>query len=115
MDIISYLTVFGAGSLLTALIQIYLNNKSKLRQRQYDERKEAYIGLLESWVRQENDGFTDASHLDVGHWHLRAMLVASTEVFGHLEMWQDSKPGSDQRMGVTDRLKLAMRDDLRSL
>ncbi len=115
MDIIAYLTVFGAGSQLTALIQIYLNNRSKSRQRQYNERKEAYIGLLESWVRQENDGFTEASHRDVGHWLLRAQLVASTEVFDLLQKWKDSKPGSDPRMGITDSLKLAMRDDLRSL
>jgi hypothetical protein len=112
---LSYLTVFGAGSLLTALVQILLNTRAKNRQRQYDERKEAYVGLLEAWVRQEDDGYSDASMRDVGHWVLRSELVASTAVFELLKKWQDTKPGSDERIETTKRLKLAMRDDLRSI
>jgi len=114
MDWVSYLTVFGAGSLLTALVQIILNNRATSKRRQYDERKEAYIGLLEAWVRQENEGFTDASLFDVGHWVLRSELVASAPVFALLKIWKDAEPGSAERIDATDRLKLAMRDDLRS-
>ncbi len=115
MDWVSYLTVFGAGSLLTALVQIILNNRAISRRRQYDERKEAYIGLLEAWVRQENESFTDESSRDVGHWVLRSELVASAPVFDFLQKWKNTEPGSAERIDATDCLKQAMRDDLRSM
>lgn len=115
MGWVSYLTVFGAGSLLTALVQIILSNRAISRRRQYDERKEAYIGLLEAWVRQESEGFKDTSFLDVGHWVLRSELVASASVFALLKKWKDTQPGSIVRIDTTDRLKSAMRDDLRSM
>lgn len=85
MDWISYLTVFGVGSLLTALVQILLNNRTASRQRIYDERKEAYVGLLEAWVRQETGVVTEATMKDVGHWVLRSQLVASQPVFDLLK------------------------------
>ena len=115
MDWVSYLTVFGAGSLITALVQFILNNRATSQRRQYDERKEAYIGLLEAWVRQEDERFSDASCRDVGHWVLRSELVASAPVFALLKKWKDTEPGSAERIDVTDRLKSAMRDDLQSI
>ena len=83
------------------------------KNRSFQERKEAYIGLLESWVRQENDNFSETSLFDVGHWVLRAELVASAKVFSLLKMWQETVPGSMERKQTTDALKAAMRQDLR--
>ena len=115
MDVISLLTAFGMGTLITAIVQWYISTRFEAKKRQYDERKEAYVGLLESWVRQENNGFTKDSERDVGHWHLRAQLVASERVYGLLCGWIGTEPGSSERIEITQKLKMTMRDDLRGI
>jgi hypothetical protein len=107
------LGAFGLGSVVTAVVQSWLSLRAQTKNRSFQERKEAYIGLLESWVRQENDNFSETSLFDVGHWVLRAELVASAKVFSFLKMWQETVPGSMERKQTTDALKAAMRQDLR--
>ncbi|MGR3761880.1 hypothetical protein ACUXV3_17375 [Roseobacteraceae bacterium NS-SX3] len=98
---------------MTAIVQSWLSLRTQTKARSHMERKEAYIGLLEAWVRQENANFSEASLLDVGHWVLRAELVASANVFSLLKQWQETLPGSNERKQITDALKAAMRQDLR--
>ncbi len=108
------LTAFGMGSLVSTLVQWFINSRTASRQRQYDERKEAYVGLLEAWVAQEKSDFASHSDLDVGHLALRAQLVASNEVNDLLIRWMETEPGSPVRIDATKQLKHAMRRDLRS-
>ena len=115
MEFLSIITAFGLGSILTSFVQWFVANRSTIKQRKYDERKEAYVGLLESWVRQEKENFSGTSELDVGHWLLRSQLVASENVYSLLESWGDTVPGADDRVEITKKLKSAMRDDLRSI
>lgn len=115
MEPASLIAAFGIGSLLTVVVQRFLEARTLSRQRQYDERKEAYIGLLESWVRGEDAGLTEATARDTGHWLLRAQLVASPKVHDLLLEWGDTIPASDERAVATKNLKCAMREDLRSL
>jgi len=112
---LAIVTAFGLGSILTSFVSWFVSNRSIIKQRKYDERKEAYVGLLESWIKQEKDHFSANSGLDVGHWLLRAQLVASENVFLLLKNWENSVPGADDRIEVTNKLKSAMRDDLRSI
>jgi len=105
MDVVQLFAAFGMGSLITAVVQWYISTRFAAKKRQYDERKEAYVGLLESWVRQEDDGFTKASERDVGHWHLRAQLVASEHVYALLRAWMDTEIGSSERIETTQKLK----------
>ncbi|UWQ36674.1 hypothetical protein K3552_14485 [Leisingera aquaemixtae] len=99
--------------MVTAIVQSWLSLRAQTKARSFQERKEAYIGLLEAWVRQENDNFSEMSLLDVGHWVLRAELVASAKVFSLLKTWQETLPGSMERKQTTDAFKAAMRQDLR--
>ncbi len=106
------LSVFSVGSILTAIISSYLTSKWNVKNKLFSERKEAYIGLLEAWVRQENNNFDQQSQLDVGHWVLRSELVASTIVYKNLQAWKNSTPGSNERMKATNSLKYSIRSDL---
>jgi len=115
MDILPFITAFGLGSVLAGIVQWFFSSHSAIKKRKYDERKEAYVGLLESWVRQQNEEYSETSELDVGHWLLRSQLVASGKVFVLLQKWQDTHPGTEERIDTTKRLKSAMRDDLRSI
>ena len=112
MDWQSLLGFVGIGSLLTVLVQAWISSRAVKKERQRLERKEAYIGLLEAWVRQENLGFSGETLRDVGHWVLRVELVASDSVLKALRNWVSSTPGSSDRSAATDALKNAMREDL---
>jgi hypothetical protein len=98
--------------MVTALIQYFLSTRSAAKRRTHDERKEAYIGLAEAWVRQEQDGVSDKNMLDVGHWLLRCQFVAPPEMLPLLANWAASQPDSTSRAAATDHLKTAMRNDL---
>jgi len=106
------LTAFGVGSIVTVLVQYVLANRSSAKRRTYDERKEAYIGLAEAWVKQEQEGVSGQNMLDVGHWVLRCQFVAPPEMLPLLKKWAASEPGSLERIEATDQLKAAMRNDL---
>ncbi|MEM8851608.1 MAG: hypothetical protein AAGE03_16455 [Pseudomonadota bacterium] len=117
------LSAFGLGSVVTACAQWFFSTRLARRERQYAERKEAYIGLLEAWVRQEvelenaldpHSNFSRASELDVGHWVLRTSMVASPSVAKSLNAWSDATPGSPERGAATEALKDSMRKDLSS-
>ncbi len=112
VDWLALLGVFGLGSVFTTIISSYLTSKKDAKNKLFDERKEAYIGLLEAWVRQENNDFDQQSHLDVGHWVLRSELVASSIVYKKLQTWKNSIPGSEVRISATESLKSSMRSDL---
>ena len=113
MDWLALLTAFGLGSVVSAGVQSWLDARKEARRSRFSERKEAYLGLVESWVRQENIGISANSERDVGHWLLRCQFVASPNVFVLLSDWEHSAPGSTERSNATKLLKEAMRDDLR--
>ena len=112
MDWLSLLGVFGLGSVVTTIVSNYLISIKDRKIKSFDERKEAYIGLLEAWVRQENNDFDQQSRLDVGHWVLRSELVASPDVYEKLQIWKSLSPDSDDRIKATESLKSSMRSDL---
>lgn len=114
-DWLPLLAAFGLGSVTTAVVQWFLALHLAIRERQYQERKEAYIGLFGAWADQTNDGFSPRSSLAVGHWVDRAKLVASPEVFTELQEWDNSEPGSPERLAVMAALRKSMRDDLCSI
>jgi hypothetical protein len=112
LDFLAILTAFGVGSAVTALIQYVLTSRAATKRRTYDERKEAYLGLVESWVKQQQTGVSSDNELDVGHWLLRCQFVAPAKMMPLLQKWADTAPGTTERIQVTDHLKAEMRNDL---
>ena len=76
-EFLPYITAFGIGSLVSALIQFWLTTRLNNRRKVYEERKEAYVGLAEAWKRQDQEGINSENPFDVGHWVLRTEFVAS--------------------------------------
>jgi len=113
MDWGTIIGAFGLGSLATTLLQNWLAMRSRREERSFSERKEAYVGLLEAWVRSENGGLTEESARDVGHWVARCELVASDAAYQALGKWMASEPGSETRKAATETLKSQMREDMR--
>lgn len=113
-DILQMLTAFGVGSIVATAFQFFLSNRAAEKKHIYYERKEAYIGLIESWKRQDIEGHNPDTIRDVAHWQLRCELVASSSVYEKLLLW-DETTGTDARPAITKALKKAMRKDLSRL
>ena len=113
-SVLPLITAFGLGSLISVLVQIFFSGRAERARLIFTERKEAYIGLLEAWRDQEIEGVNQANRLSVGHWSLRAQLVASSQLKSEIERWVNSEPGSPEKNEATKTVKAYMRRDLLS-
>jgi hypothetical protein len=119
MDIIQLFSVAGfggvIGSLLTSFVQSWLSHKSYLANRNFQEKKEAYAGFLETGYESETQQ-TLESVMRWTYWMTRCKLVGSAEVIKLIERVEDTNP-VDGRMHpdrslVFAELMKAMRKDL---
>jgi hypothetical protein len=103
------------GSLLTTFVQAWLSNKSRIADRNFQEKKEAYVGFLEALHRSEVEHTSEASSR-AGHWQNRCELVAPEQVRTLIQGIIETNPRNGKthpdRPQVIRALKAAMREDL---
>ena len=110
MTIIEFLSAFGLGAIVTALIQAYLSHRSYISQRNFQEKKEAYTGLLDSF-RLVLIKHNAENAKNVGYWQMRCNLVGSSEVNRTLkEIIEADKTTQPEKL---EHLQNAMRKDLK--
>lgn len=110
-EIVSLLTAFGVGSIVTAVIQSWLTQKGKQDKRRFQEKQTAYVGLLEAYHKAAVEGTEDAGK-QFAYWQMRCELVASESVrdaISRIVMTNDDRQG---RQVAHEDMKKAMRDDL---
>lgn len=113
MNLLSLLTAFGLGSIVTALVQAWLAQRSKTDERRFREKQAAYVGLLEAYHRAAVEG-TDEAGKHFAYWQMRCDLVAPEIVRRAIERiveTNDDRSGSE-RAKAHDGLKAAIRADL---
>ena len=81
MDWIALIAAAGIGSMLTTFVQSWLSDKRANAERFYQERRTAYLGLLDA-LRQVAVESTDEAQKNFAYWQLRC------QVFGPLEVQQ---------------------------
>jgi hypothetical protein len=104
------------GSLITTLVQALLASRAANRTRNFQEKKEAYIGFLEALHRSDVERTRETS-MNAGHWKNRCDLVASPNVRAVIERIFETNPNSrgnahPDRPKVIEDLRKAMRLDL---
>jgi invasion protein IalB len=109
MDIIDFLSAFGLGAIVTALIQAWLSQRADIAKRNFQEKKEVYIGILDAFravlVHHSNE-----TAKNVGYWKMRCNLVGSKEVCAILEeIIEADKTTQPEKLR---NLQAAMRNDL---
>ncbi|MGC8202341.1 hypothetical protein ACP2AV_06520 [Aliiroseovarius sp. PTFE2010] len=88
MNWLSFLTAFGMGSVVTALVQAWLAQRSQKDERSFREKQEAYIGLLVAYRRAAVVGTDEAAKVEAtneaaknfAYWQFRCELVAPIAV-----------------------------------
>ena len=115
MNIIQFFSAFGLGAVVTALIQAWLSNIAYVSKRNFDEKKETYIGFLDALHKSEVEK-TEESALNVGHWKNRIELVGTPSVIRACARIRETNPTSSglhpERPQALHELKEAMRKDL---
>jgi len=110
-NILPLLTAFGLGSIVTALVQSWLQRKSKIDDRNFEERKQAYVGLLEAYHKAAVEP-SDANSKNFAYWQMRCDLVAPKSVRSAIEKIVSTNDNVEGRFLAHEQLKSALRSDL---
>ncbi len=115
MDIVQFLSAFGLGAVVTALTQAWLSNRAYISKRNFEEKKESYIGYLDAMHQSEIEQSDNAAK-NVGLWNNRIELVGSRNVIIACQKIQKTNPTSEamhpDRPQALANLKTQMRNDL---
>lgn len=110
-EIVPLLTAFGLGSIVTALVQSWLAQRSNEDDRAFREKQAAYVGLLEAYHRAAVEQSDEAGKA-FAYWQMRCELVGPPAVRNAISQivgTNDDRPGRE----AADRdLREAMRADL---
>ncbi len=114
MDVIQLISAAGIGgvigSLLTTVVSAWLSNKQYISNRNFQEKKEAFIGLLEAY-RAACLNSDEETKNQFAYWSVRCALVTPIEI---REMIEDMKISNFERQNdVFNKLQEAMRKDLK--
>ena len=110
MDVVSLLAAFGLGSIATAFVQAWLTTRQSKTQRSFDERKEAYIGLIDVYGRLAAKN-SDDLRKQFAYWEIRCALVGPPELVQAIANLKETPTGTE-RQHALDRLTSIMRKDL---
>lgn len=112
MQFVEFLSAFGLGAVVTAFIQAWLAHRSETSKRNFQEKKECYIGLLEAYrsIAIEN---TNVTAKNFAYWQIRCELVGSERVRKAIEDLKNTNPNSVTRDQAHENLKIALRSDLK--
>ena len=115
-QLIPLFTAFGLGSIVTALIQAWLTQRSKDDERRFREKQAAYIGLLDS-LHQAAVNSSDQAAKGFAHWQARCDLVAPKTVRDTIRnlvaQYVETNKDAVARESALEAMKSAMRADLR--
>jgi hypothetical protein len=115
MSIIQFVSAFGLGAIVTALVQAWLTNRAAISKRRFDEKKECYTGFLDAIHKSDIVQNSETSFY-LSHWINRIELVGSKEVRQLCRRFIDTNPINNtvhpDRPEVFSSLKAAMRKDL---
>lgn len=110
-QILSLITAFGLGSIVTAIVQSWLARKSIKDERSFREKQAAYVGLLEAYHRAAVEGTDESSKL-FAYWQMRCELVASAAVRDAVRRIVETNDNRAGREKADNDMKKAMRADL---
>ena len=111
-QILPLLAAFGLGSVVTALVQSALTNRTKRFDRIFAEKQAAYVGFLEARHRPAVEGAGEVTR-SVAYWQTRCDLVGSRAVREAISRVVEAGDDSEGCRMADDNLRQAMRYDLK--
>jgi hypothetical protein len=104
---------FGVGTLFTSVATHFMSRRATTNDRWYQERREAYLGLLNA-LHQAAVHPSDENSKDYALWQTRCTLFGSSEVSKYAQQIVETNDGPrTARDDAFQNLIEAMRVDLR--
>lgn len=100
----------GIGSLLKSFVDYLIARRTNAHQRWYQEKREAYLGLVEA-IRKAAIKPSDEASKEFGYWKIRCELFGTTEVANLAQRMIDTTERTAEREVVFRELIQAMRKD----
>ena len=110
--VIGLIGAFGLGSFVTNLVQNILTRRQRIHDRNFEEKKAAYVGLLEAYHLAAIER-TEVAGKHFAYWQVRCDLVAPIAVREATAQIVATNDDRDGRLLAQDRLIEAMRADLK--
>lgn len=101
----------GIGSLITVVVQSFLQSTRVKSERAFNEKKEAYVGLLEA-LRNVSVEHSNESVKDFAYWQMRCELVGSKKVRIAIQKIIESNNDKNARAIAMENLKRSLREDM---
>ncbi|MBZ0217253.1 MAG: hypothetical protein K8F25_11905 [Fimbriimonadaceae bacterium] len=111
MNFVEFFSAFGLGALVVALVQAWFSRQAYLSKRNFEEKKEAYIGLLEAY-HQAAVNPSDTASKNFAYWQMRCELVAPATARDAIQRIIATNNDKATRYNAHDELKSALRKDL---
>lgn len=115
MDWLQLISAAGLGAIISTVIQSWLAARTATKQRHFQEKKDAYVGMLSAIHKSEIEQTKEAS-LYAGYWINICEIVGSKSVRDCLKRHLKSNPVNGKvhpdRPQVMSDLIEAMRKDL---
>ena len=108
---LEYLSSFGLGAVVVTLVQTLLNLYHEKRTRAFNEKKEAFVGLLDAY-RQVAIKNTDQERKKFDYWQIRCELVSNTKIRQAIQSLKDTNPNTVERFEAHETLTRLLRKDL---
>lgn len=112
MDFLQFLSAFGLGALVTALVQAWLSLRADIAKRNFQEKKECYVGLLEAYHAAAVDHNAESNGKRFAYWQMRCDLVAPKNVREAIQRIVDTNDDKSMRYQSHETLKEVLRSDL---
>ena len=110
-EIAPWIGGLGIGSVLTSIIQWKINVNLEDKKRNFNEKKEAYVGLITS-LHEAGVKKTEESSKNYALWQSRVELVGSKKVVYFVNQIVQTTPGTPERHTAILGLISTMRKDL---
>ncbi|MBG0775831.1 MAG: hypothetical protein H0S85_05280 [Desulfovibrionaceae bacterium] len=108
---LQYLSIFGVGALVATIVQFWLTVHREKRLLAFNEKKEAFVGLLEAYHQAAVNPSVVASK-NFAYWQIRCELVGSSSVVTAIQSIIDSNENHKARCVAHENLKRVMKRDL---
>jgi hypothetical protein len=112
MDILPIFSGIGIGAVITTVVQAWITNRNEISKRNFQERKECYVGLLEAYHRAAVED-SDAAAKNFGYWQMRCELVAPADVREAIQEIVNTNDTPSARNVADENLKRVLRKDMK--
>ncbi|NDV28622.1 hypothetical protein [Desulfovibrio sp. JC010] len=106
------LSTFGLGALTVAVVQFFMTIYRDKKTLQFQEKKDAYLGLLEAYHLAAVKPSPEAAK-NFALWQMRCELVGNEEVVKSIQEIVDTNEDYAKRSLAHEKMKKAMRKDLK--